>query len=264
MKNKVEKFSQKHIYTFSILVFLIVMLMGWVQWDDKPAMGWDMIISRFIISAATIGMIRLLSLISIDAFGIKGLAYGLVYGLPLLVLGISSSVFSNLGTNFDAIQLAPPCAMIIFTASMFMVGACEELVYRGLLLNNALKKWGNHKKGVYKAVLVCSIMFGVVLLINLTVAPVLTVIVQTVNAASAGIMFSAIYIRCRNIWAVVIVHALVDWLALFVEQCMPATGSIISGVFSIPQALLVILVGSVVPLVFGLVLLRKVNFEYGA
>ena len=128
-----EKFSQKHIYTFSILVFLIVTLMGRVQWDDKPTMGWDMIISRFIISAATTGMIRLPSLISIDAFGIKVLAQGLVYGLPLLVLGISSSVFSNLGTNFDAIQLSPPCTIIIFTASVFMVGACEELVYRELL-----------------------------------------------------------------------------------------------------------------------------------
>lgn len=57
----------------------------------------------------------------------------------------------------------------------------------------------------------------------------ITLVVQVINAASAGELFAAIFIKCKNIWAGVVAHAMVDWLSLFVANCF--TGEVRCSVF---------------------------------
>ncbi|MGL5328409.1 MAG: CPBP family glutamic-type intramembrane protease, partial [Peptostreptococcaceae bacterium] len=83
----------------------------------------------------------------------------------------------------------------------------------------------------------------------------ITVIVQSVNAASAGVLFGAIYVRTKNIWGCIVIHALVDWLALFISQCFAGGLSVITVDMSILQGGIMIIGGSLPPLLIAMFLL---------
>jgi len=236
---------------------LVVLLTWQLEWDSDPYMGFDMILSHIITCIIAIWVMRKLSTLQIAGFKKQGFAKGVLLGIPFLILGILSAIFSNLGVDFNELGSPDMKDVLLFTASMFMVGAAEEIVFRGLLLNNMVKKWGTSKDGVIKAIAISALIFGAIHLLNVFIAPPITVIVQAVNAACAGVLFATIYLRCKNIWAVIMIHMLVDWIALFLQQCFQGTNSIITSEVSILQGVLVVLVGSVTPLFFSMILLRK-------
>lgn len=254
--NKVEKFSKNHTIIFSIIVILVAMLVWNIEWDNDPYMGFDLILSHSITCLLAVWLMWAVKVLKSAGFGCKGLGKGLLLGMPLFVLGIGSTLLSNLKTDWTQLGSPNIRRTLLFTFSMFMVGAAEELLFRGLILNNMLKKWGR-REGVWKSVIVSSAVFGAIHLLNMAVAPPLTVIIQAINAAAAGMMFCAIYIRCRNMWAVIITHMIVDWLSLFLDQCFSGATSIISAEVSILQGILTVLVGVAVPVVFSIIYIKK-------
>lgn len=255
--NRIEKFSQKNIIIFSTIIIIVALIFWQIEWDDEPYMGFDMILSHIITCIFALYLMKRLLILPKAGFKKKGFAKGLFLGIPFIVLGILSVVYSNQDIDFNKLSLLNIKIIIIFTASMFMVGAAEEIVFRGLLLNNMVKKWGASKKGVIKAIAISAFIFGLVHLLNVFVAPPITVIVQAINAACAGVLFSVIYLRCENIWAVIVIHMLVDWIALFLQTCFTGATSIITNEVSIVQGLLVVLAGSAIPLLFSVILFRK-------
>lgn len=255
--NRIAKLSQDHVITFSSIVTLIALLLWSIQWDGDPYMGFDMIVTHIAVCAIAVWFMKSLTILESAGFRKQGFGKGLVLGTPLLLLGILSSLYSNSGMDYSQLGLPHIKTTLIFTASMFMVGAAEETLFRGLLLNNMIRKWGATKNGVIRAVTVSALIFGEIHLINTFVAPFATVVIQAVNAACAGILFSAIYICCKNIWAVITVHMLVDWIALFLQQCFVGATSIVTNAVSISEGVLIVFVGSVVPLLFSAILLKK-------
>ena len=257
---KLENFSQRHVIMFSFAITLIAVLIWTIQWDVDPFMGFDMILSHAITFILAIWLIKKILLFQTVGFKENGLFKGLLLGTPLLILGVISSVFSNMDTDYSQIRLPDARRTLIFTVSMFMVGAAEEIVFRGILLNNMIKKWGKNQKGIIKAIIFSAFIFGLVHLINIFHVPLITLVVQTLNAACAGILFSVIYIICRNIWAIIFVHMLTDWAALFLQHCFYGTNSIVINEMSISQGLIVVAVGSFVPLFFSVIYARG-NFQ---
>lgn len=259
--NRIEKFSQCNIITFSAIITLSALLIWNIEWDGEPYTGFDLILSHTITCIIAYWLMNRLYILPKAGFKKQGFAKGIFLGIPFIVLGVLSVVYSNLGIDFNKLNLLDIKVIIIFTISMFMVGAAEELVFRGLLLNNMVKKWGTSRKGVIKAIAISAFIFGLIHLLSVFVAPPITVIVQAINAACAGVLFSVIYLRCKNIWAVIVIHMLVDWIALFLQECFTGATSIITSEISIIQGLLVVLAGSVIPLLFSVFLFRKHNFS---
>lgn len=255
--NRLIKFSQNNIKLFSALVAFVALLAWAIEWDGDPYMGFDLILSHIITCFAAVYLMKKLSILQNAGFKRQGFSRGFLLGVPFLLLGVLSAIYSNLNTDFSQLGSPDIKKTIMFTASMFMVGAAEEIVFRGLLFNNMVKKWGENKNGVIKAITVSALIFGGVHIFNVLVAPPITVLVQTINAACAGVLFSVIYICCKNIWAVIIVHMLVDWIALFLQQCFTGATSIVTSKISVFQAILVIFVGSAIPLLFSMILLKK-------
>lgn len=256
---RLNAFAKNRPALFAALCTLAAMILWMIEFDDDPIGGFDMVLSHGLTTALTLLLMASLSLLSKAGFGRKGLGRGLLLGIPFYLLGIASALFSNPGIDFSALFHAGASSWLLFLLSMGMVGLAEETLFRGLILNNFLRNWGGTRKGVFRAVWVSAAIFGAIHLLNMAVAPPLTVLVQAINAANAGVLFAAIYIRCRNLWSVIVVHALVDCLALAPQQLLPQATSIIANEVTVLQALLVVLVGSVVPLVIAQFLLRKVQ-----
>lgn len=102
-----------------------------------------------------------------------------------------------------------------FVAAMFLIGFNEELVFRGIILNLFLDRFGNSKKGILTATVLSSAIFGAVHLTNIfSGVSVGSAIVQSIQAALLGGLLAAIYLRSGNIWIVITAHALTDFASM--------------------------------------------------
>ncbi len=213
----IGRFAHKHAVLFSVAVAVSALLLWGIDLDGDPLGGLDMLCAHALTSGLCLLLIRRLDLWKDAGFSGGAFGRGLLLGLPFLVIGLVSAWISNDGLSFGTFIGVP--GLLLFTANMLLVGVGEELAYRGLVLNHLLAAWGRDRRGTMRAVLVSAAVFGLSHLPNMAFAPPVTVMVQAINAASGGVLFSAVYLRCRNIWAVAVVHALVDWIALAAQAC---------------------------------------------
>ena len=100
--------------------------------------------------------------------------------------------------------------------SLFGIGFLEESIFRGIVVNNIAKKYLGNRKGVYVTVLTSGFLFGAMHLSNLVlgVNP-FSVVIQSVVAMASGFYLAAIYLRGGSLWALIIMHTLVDSASMF-------------------------------------------------
>lgn len=155
------------------------------------------------------------------------LTKGLFYGSYFLI-GASVFIFvykAGLKEGLAVLNLAVGC---------FLVGVSEELLCRGWLLNEFLEKFGNTKKGVWYSIIVSGGIFGILHLGNvLTGQTWSTTIVQALTAMAAGIFFGIIYYKTKNIWSVILLHALWDFSLLLSEIIPIKSETVVLSSFSI-------------------------------
>ena len=106
--------------------------------------------------------------------------------------------------------------MIIFgLVQAIVIGVREECFFRGAVQNILAKKYASSVKGVWGAAVLGAVIFGMFHLINIFSGfDPLVVCMQALSATGTGLFFAAIYLRSRNLWAAVLVHALIDTVAL--------------------------------------------------
>lgn len=90
-----------------------------------------------------------------------------------------------------------------------IAGFAEEFIFRKLVLESALKRWGNEK--YIKCILFVAILFGLVHITNLFQgATIPSTITQVITATLIGIVFGLIYYRAKNFLFVAILHTVFD------------------------------------------------------
>ena len=148
--------------------------------------------------------------------------------------------------------LRPWYLIAVFVICMILVGITEELLCRGVLAELLLRRYGATKQGIWKAVIVSGVLFGLAHLSNLISAQPVGVLVQCVIAGMMGMAFAAIYFRTGCIWVTVFLHA-------FVDICALITGGLYSGALAetISDYQPFQLIGVIPYVILILVLLRK-------
>lgn len=253
-----KDFSRKHPILFSFLICAVTLLISTVTtWDEKPVMGVDKLLGDSLITLFCLIVIKKLGIWETAGFRKTGLGKGIVLGIPFIIIGLAGAYIGNIGIAVNQLKLISISNTVLFTFNMLMVGVNEEITMRSLVLNNLLVNNEKTHEGILRAVLISALIFGAIHLPNAFFMSPIAVIVQAINAAAAGTLFAAIYIRSKNIWPGIIIHMLVDWLALFVEQCFYGGSSVLSVQMSLGQGLIMILLGSILPVVIALFLLRR-------
>ncbi len=106
-------------------------------------------------------------------------------------------------------------AILTFVITMFLVGAAEELLFRGVILNLLLDRFSNTRRGVLLAVLFDGLIFGCAHFGNLSAGVNFSsILIQVITAGLLGAIFAIVYARTKNIWFVILAHAAVDFAAL--------------------------------------------------
>lgn len=160
----------------------------------------------------------------------NGFLKGLMTGGYLVVAGIInflSGMFTHVNDkgvpeygmpesmHFGSLQVWCIAALIL------SAGICEELMFRGIILNALRDFFGRDTfKGTALAIFISGAMFGCLHFINLLAGvSLLNVIIQVVSVIGMGFFFGAVYCRCGNLKVTMFIHALVD-ICILIPQSM--------------------------------------------
>lgn len=243
--------------TMIIISIMLLQISSFFQWDSNPVMGIDKVLVDMIIIAVCCLIIKKMGIWEGAGFSKKGFFAGMLYGIPFFVIGIASIFVSNAGLEWEQLSFLGVPHLILFTINMILVGANEEIWMRSLVLNGFINKYGTDKKSLWKSIIMSAIIFGLIHIPNLFFMEPLTVVVQVINAMSAGILFAVIFIKCKNIWAGIIVHAIVDWCSLMVGNCFTGGNTVLSMSMHGAQAVSMIFAGSLPPIIFAYIFMKK-------
>ena len=145
-----------------------------------------------------------------------GFFHGLLVGMyPLVLIGYSLYTKLMFGMPEDG-QLQPAFSIFSFFLSMALVGVAEEFIFRGVIAQSLLERFGTGRAGVWKACLLSGLLFGAAHLTNLLSSAPFGVLMQCVFAASLGTLFAAIYFRTGNLWVTVFLHGAMDIASMLV------------------------------------------------
>ena len=226
---RIMDFAKKHTVIYCILieivVFAVMILSGWLIGRLFGAYNVD----TYVLQALQelVGVLLALAAMKVsgctDVLTGRGIGFGkgLLVGGYFLFLGVYSAIVYLAVYTGERI-LRPWYLIAVFVIYMVLVGITEELLCRGVLAELLLRHYGATKEGVWKAVVVSGVLFGLAHLTNLLGADPVGVLVQCVIASMMGMTFAAIYFRVGYIWVPVALHA-------FVDVCALITGGLYSG-----------------------------------
>lgn len=261
----IKRFAQEHIYTFSLMaaimaIGLLYICNFWIFKSEK-GLGYDL--NRVLAHSIPLIFVLVVWMLSGDMKKLKftkaGIDVGILLGWLIIADGIYGFVIDYAMSDKSRISMPSVDKTIAFTVVMLLVGIFEEFLCRGIILSNMLKKWGSSKAGIIKAVVLSSLIFGLGHLVNLISAPTLIIrtLTQVMYTSLNGILFASIYLRCKNIWAVAILHAGYDWLVLVsgIYSQLPASAVQVD---AHPMSMLVTTMLYIPFALLGLFYLRKV------
>ena len=160
------------------------------------------------------------------------------WGFLVLLLNIIPNLF--LGTPLESSY-----GLLLAVTGGIAPGLYEEVTCRGVVLSNMMYQWRNAKNPIMMSLLASSIAFGLIHLVNLfsTVGPTLI----------------QVYLRTRNLWGPVVVHALIDISAKIFVTEDPVAG--IASLAVPPEQMLVGIAVFIVFTSIGLYLVRPAKHE---
>ena len=111
----------------------------------------------------------------------------------------------NFAIVFPGSPLAIANLVYYFPASLM-----EEIMFRGLALLAMVFAWGHTRKGLVKAVLLSSLLFGLIHLFNIVELSIEVVFLEVLVAALLGFFWAAITLATRSLWLAIILHWLTN------------------------------------------------------
>jgi len=203
-----QKFHEKHPYLFVIILEVIIIAVALIagtitfmlKLPEYTLYGITMVILT-IISAVILWKLDWWRMIGFQRFKKKY--------IPLLIIPVIPLIYNLLDT-YNSIPLG---FYIYYFFMCAMVGFVEESMYRGLMLQALLKK------GVWKAVIISSLLFSLSHFMNaLTGWNLYHVLLQLTYSFALGFGWSAFALRTRTIWPLMLIHFLIDFISFIKSE----------------------------------------------
>ena len=216
----IKKWEEKFPILFSIAVLVlfdvVTGVIGWIIAGLVTIDGYYLqLAASELLGAIAAAVLLILSGRGKTVFkSRKGFFKSLFVGMYEIVL-IALAFFGVVAQNLSE-SLEPIGNIVIFTVCMLLVGIAEEVLFRGLITDCILEKYGRDRKGVILAVAVSGLIFGSAHLINIFLedTTLAGVFIQVCQTAILGMFFGAVYMRTHNIFAVIFLHAAMDFVTL--------------------------------------------------
>lgn len=147
-----------------------------------------------------------------------------VFGMfifPLIQIGNDLMTLVHGKKIFSLLSGKGICFFLICGVASLSIGLLEEYVWRGILLNMFLAAWGKKKNGIYCAVVVSSLGFGLCHYRNLLVGQNFAdTTKQVLYAICFGMFLAALFIQTNHLFIPVLVHGLCNFSNFFMNEIL--------------------------------------------
>ena len=230
-----EKFSQKHVILFSILlalVFVVVFGFGVVtiglmfilppQILSLPAINYLLSsINNLVAFGCLVIIAKEIGLFENIPWNIGGIYKGLLLGIPIILFSLVQ-LSGILEATFDYTIIINVFGVIFGLIYCVAIALWEEFLCRGIILTNMLKKWGNSKRGITKAVILSAFIFGGAHVITgFGTGDWTSTGIQIIYASFMGLLFGVIYIKTKSLASTVALHFILNLTAYLLPYILP-------------------------------------------
>lgn len=258
-KTPLIQFRENKPFVFSIVFSFLYFLFSIIVVEDIYA-------QMAIKCVLGIGAIIYTGIFASCGINSRNIIHGILIGSPFLVNGMVAFIVSVFKTDFLPLRINTIDEIMIFTLTTFLLAASEEISFRGLILNALFEKYGDTYKGTWKSIILSSFLFALVHFANFVYVQPSAVLAQVISAFFAGLYFGAIFFNSRNLFSCIIIHYILDWLALFVGYCFTSVHSNASAVCVITLDLDMVSylicggLAAIIPLVLSFIIMQKKYF----
>ena len=250
---KLNQFAKQHIILFSIAIILIALFILSLS-QDGNGVGVSLIVSnltgRLPSTLFCLAVMTSLGFVH-NTLRWEGLLKGFLSGWALLLVGAAYFLLrlfsSDLSRVFEGLTATVFIAIIF---DMLCTGLFEEVLMRGLILQNMRDAWGSSQSALIKSTLISSTLFGLLHLANYMDGLIVATVSQVIYTTFIGVFLCGVYIKSKyNLWTVILLHALFDFLTLFLQQdFIPMLDNSIGGVVDISIGMGLLTVAVTLPL----------------
>lgn len=211
---KISILANKQPLAFSLVitfVFILVLIVSAVLgnlWSGETSYGKPgAIAGRLAAIGVLLVMLANLGWLGSAGFISLGGWQTWLWLLLMLVYAVSASVYVISGKlDFDLSDSALTGPVILFIlAAAFL----EEVAFRGLILHGFVRAWGNIRRGLIRSILVSSLLFSSIHLLDfLSGRPLLDVLLQSLQAFFLGIFLAVLVLRSKSIYPATFFHVI--------------------------------------------------------
>ena len=169
----------------------------------------------------------LISGIVIRGFSLLALIYTLTKLSLIKFLGVSQKATKNfhsaifalviigigIKTNWNIYNSLNNYTLLLFLASVILVGFLEEFIFRGTIFPLLVRSFRKKKQGILLSAALSSLLFGLIHYINLFSAPdnLIGISSQAFLAFAMGVYFCGLLLRTNNIIIPAVIHGLINF-----------------------------------------------------
>lgn len=213
--NRLKNFILTNPTIIAILFFTIIyaiykgscLVMG-MQNIYEIVMNIPITILKFCLSACIVIFLIKTKWVNPDVLSFYNTGKALIQGAFILAIIIIIFITTLITDKFDLSGFK----IIQYILGLAAVGIFEEFFFRLGVLHILLKKWHTTSLDIKLVCFLSSCFFGIIHIGNLFLKEISLsyVVEQVIFAIGFGSFASAVYLRSRNIWGLVIIHALND------------------------------------------------------
>jgi len=213
---KINSFTNGHPILFGLIatiVFLLMLIVSAILGNLWPGgetygqpggiLGRLIAIAVFLAVVSRLGWLQPAGLLSPGSWRVW-----LVCLLSLLY-AVTLSTYAFTGSfDFDISGRLPSGMVVLF---ILVAAFLEEVVFRGLILSGFVRDWGKTNRGVLKSVLISSLFFCSIHLLDfLSGRPFTSVLLQGLEAFFLGVFLSALVLSGKSIYPATFFHGLLN------------------------------------------------------
>ncbi len=192
-----------------ITVVVLIIISGFFEFSDfssnKDFLMLNQTVIRFLSGILLVIMVKHLGYGRLFQF--KNIRKTLIFILPALIISINNFPIIAFFEG-RAVLTDPMYRVFLFLLECISVGFFEEIIFRAILLFVLYNMLSKYKFGLYFTILISAVIFGIFHFFNLiSGASFVDTLLQVGYSFLLGIMWAVVYLRTKNIWFVMVLHA---------------------------------------------------------
>lgn len=184
--------------------------------NSRLAISLEMTLTRFLGGAAFLAMLVHLGYKVLNPIK-RPFLRSLLISLPAFAIAVNNFPFHAVISGGARVTEGAPMLLLLLVECM-MVGFFEEVAFRGVIFLEILKKKPEDTRWAFISIVLSSVIFGLVHLVNLLESSPSAVFLQMGYSALIGAMCAVVLLKTANIWLCVVIHGLYNFAGAVIPR----------------------------------------------